>query len=154
VTAKESILFDTNVLVYATNEDSPFFEVAKELRQKALVGEIRACITPQILAEYYSVVTSPRRVTKPLSPKQAREEVEAYLQADAIRKLPIQSSASAQMVELADRYRVREQGIYDVQLVATMLDHGVKSIYTANEKDFERFKEIQVINPFTPSEPS
>lgn len=149
VAAKEPILLDTNILVYATNEDSPFFAQAKALLLQALAGELKACVTPQILAEYYSVITSPKRVTKPLSPKQASEQVEAFLQARAIRKLPIQASASQQMVKLAERYRIRGQAIYDVQVVATMLDHGMKTIFTANEQDFQRFKEIQVVNPLT-----
>lgn len=105
--AAEPVLFDTNLLVYATNEDSPFFTRAKELRDRALAGELTACITPQILAEYYSTVTSPKRVARPLTPKQAREQVEAYLKAVAILKLPIQASTSLRMVELAERYRVR-----------------------------------------------
>jgi len=29
-----------------------------------------------------------------------------------------------------------------------MLDNGIKRIYTNNEKDFKKFKEIEVINPF------
>lgn len=29
-----------------------------------------------------------------------------------------------------------------------MLEHEVKRIFTANEQDFKRFKEIEVVNPF------
>lgn len=145
--ALQPVMLDTNILVYATNEDSPFFAKAKTLRDQALSGVILACISPQVLSEFYSIVTSPKRVAKPLTPKEARESVEDYLLAKSILKLPLRESATKRMVELAEKYQIKEQNIYDAQLVATMLDHGVVRIFTANVKDFAAFKEIEAVNP-------
>jgi len=33
-------------------------------------------------------------------------------------------------------------------MAATVLDNGIKTIYTANEDDFKKFSGIEVINPF------
>ncbi|HED03241.1 MAG TPA: PIN domain-containing protein [Candidatus Fraserbacteria bacterium] len=140
------VLLDTNVLVYATNRDSPFYDRAQQVLQQALAGEPAACLTPQILAEYYAVITDPRRVESPLTPRQARAQIEALLQ--ALEVLPLRASSSRQMAELAERYRIRAQEVYDVQVVAAMLDHGISTILTANERDFRRFAEIEVRNPF------
>jgi predicted nucleic acid-binding protein len=38
--------------------------------------------------------------------------------------------------------------IFDAYLAATMLSNGINIIYTANDNDFEIFKEIEVVNPF------
>lgn len=145
---RRPVLLDTNVLVYATNEDSPFFPRARELLDQALAGDLEAAITPQILAEYYAVITDPRRLDQPLTPQEARQQVEALLGAGTIRLLPLKESTSRQMVELAVRHEIRAQEIYDTQVVATMLDHEVPVILTANEPDFQRFDEIEVRNPF------
>jgi predicted nucleic acid-binding protein len=46
---------------------------------------------------------------------------------------------------------VTGQRIFDVFLVATMMDNQVRTLYTQNTKDFSRFTDIQAINPFEPS---
>jgi predicted nucleic acid-binding protein len=40
--------------------------------------------------------------------------------------------------------------VFDLQLVATMLGHGVRRIYTFNAKDFDPFQELDVIVPTLP----
>jgi predicted nucleic acid-binding protein len=45
---------------------------------------------------------------------------------------------------------LRGQLVIDAQLVATMLPNGINRIYTYNEEDFSRFKEIVVLAPLIP----
>lgn len=45
------------------------------------------------------------------------------------------------------RYEVTKQEIFDLQLVATMLLYNVISLYTYNQTDFAKFKEIEVLSP-------
>lgn len=141
-------LFDTNLLVYATFKDLPFHKVAKKIRDSGLTGALRACLTPQVLTEFYSIVTSRKRVVKPLPPSIAAREVENYLRADSITKVYMKATTPQRIVELAREFEVTGARIFDVQLIATMLDNGIRRIYTANEEDFERFGEIEVVNPF------
>jgi len=145
---KSKVLLDTNILVYATFEDSILYKQAREIRDKAVRGEIKACLSPQILAEFYSVVTNSKRVTNPLTPKEAREIIELYFSTLHISKILMKRTTIQRTVKLAEKYKIKEQGIFDTQLIATMLDNGIKRIYTNNEKDFKKFKEIEVINPF------
>ncbi len=55
-------------------------------------------------------------------------------------------------MDLVQRYpqRVTNRKIFDAQLVATMLAHGVRRIYTFNVSDFLPFAEITVIEPNAP----
>ena len=46
------------------------------------------------------------------------------------------------------KYPIVGVDIFDAQLVSTMMEYGIKNIYTVNTKDFVRFKEIEVVNPF------
>ncbi len=141
------IFLDTNILVYAIDELSPFHKKAKEVRDKASEGEIKGCISFQVLTEFYSAVTNPNNKS-PLSPKKAKEEIKNYLRNGFIAKLPIKEKTIRKMIDLAEKKEIKGQNIYDVQIIATMLNNGVKMIYTNNDKDFRKFKEIKVINPF------
>jgi predicted nucleic acid-binding protein len=48
---------------------------------------------------------------------------------------------------LAEKHEVTGADVFDLQLVATMLENGVKRIYTYNRDDFEPFGELEVISP-------
>jgi hypothetical protein len=139
---------DTNILVYAANEDSPYHSDAKGVIERINSGELRACVSLQVLVEFYATVTNPRKVRQPLSTKEATEAVEGYLESD-IPKLYTKKDTLRLTLELARSYQVRGLDIFDAQIVATMVENRVKAIYTANEEDFRRYKEIAIINPLS-----
>lgn len=74
-------------MVYAADVSSPFYEVVRTLRDKGLKGEIVLCVCPQVLNEFFAVVTNPRRVTHPIAPQEAMEEVKKYLRSAHILKM-------------------------------------------------------------------
>jgi len=139
---------DTNILVHAANEDSPYHANAKGITEKVNGGEVSACLSPQVLAEFYATVTNPKKVRQPLSVEEATEAVEGYLESD-IPKLYSKKGTLRLTLELARSYQLRGLDIFDAQIVATMVENRIKTIYTANEKDFRRYKEIEVINPLS-----
>jgi len=143
----EPVLFDTNVLVYASNADAPVHERALTLVKRALAGEIDAALTPQVLAEYLAVVTDPRRLEHPIAPHDAQGQIDALLDGP-LRLLTLDDATTRRLAELAAAYDVRAQRLYDLHLVATMLAHGVLTIYTANVHDFRRYAEITAVDPF------
>jgi predicted nucleic acid-binding protein len=69
-----SFFVDANVLVYAALKDDSRHEVSKALLKDAGRGALH--ISSQILAEFYSTVTSPKRVTSPYSPSEAVDFIE------------------------------------------------------------------------------
>ncbi|MCS7197681.1 MAG: type II toxin-antitoxin system VapC family toxin [Candidatus Bipolaricaulota bacterium] len=138
-------LLDSNILVYAADRDAPYHREAKEFRDKAVQGQISACISPTILTEFYAIVTDSRRVRNPLSPGEALREVEAY--SKALKVIYPSSAAIEKLKELIGKYKVKRQQIFDLFIVATMLEHNVDTIYTMNKKDFSQFSEIQVETP-------
>jgi predicted nucleic acid-binding protein len=60
-------------------------------------------------------------------------------------------SAVRRWTELADRHNVTGAKVFDLQLAATMIENGVKHIYTYNRADFESLAEIQVLTPEEPA---
>ena len=145
------ILFDANVLVHAHAVNSPLYEVARRLRDQAAQGELAACVSPQVLCEFFAVTTDARRFRPALSPQQAIHEVTTYWTRSGFRKILPTERTIARLGELLDQDVVTGQCIFDAFLVATMLENGVTTIYTANTKDFLPFHELQVVNPFEPS---
>lgn len=142
------ILLDTNILVYAANTICEFHEIASKIRDDVIIGKIKGCISLQNLSEFYSVITSQKRVQKPLSSKEAVEEVKKYAQAEKLLKIHFNNCTVDIFCDLAAKYKIKAQDIYDLRIVATMLDNGVNEILTANDRDFNQYSEVNVINPF------
>jgi predicted nucleic acid-binding protein len=55
-------IIDTNVLVYALDAEAPTHPAARALLEAARDGAATLYVTSQILCEFYSIVTNPRRV--------------------------------------------------------------------------------------------
>jgi predicted nucleic acid-binding protein len=141
-------LLDTNILVHAANEDSPYHADAKSVIERINSGELKACLSGQILAEFYATLTNPKKVRQPLSVKEGALAIEGYLESDILKLYPRRDTLKLTL-ELVRSYQVKGLDIFDAQIVATMVENKIKTIYTANEKDFRRYKEIEVINPLT-----
>lgn len=143
-------ILDSNILVYAYNEDSPCHKKAKEIRDKSLSGEIKGCITPQNLYEFYAIVTDSRRAKNPLTPDSAAIEVRNYYDSRIKKVYPLENTF-LKVVELVKRYQITKQSIHDIHLLATMLDNCIDGIYTRNEEHFKNLckdEGIELINPF------
>lgn len=132
---------DSNVLVYAATPAAPQHQASRALLESG--GAL--CVSPQVFAEFYSVVTNPRRVTIPFTPAEARAFIRVLL--PRVEILPIPKTVVERWSQLAEEHNAAGAEVYDLQLGATMLDHGVSRIYTYNQSDFESFAELTVIAP-------
>lgn len=142
----EPILFDTNVLVYNQDQESSFYARAADYHERAFSGKINGMISSQNLLELVAVITNPKRITKPLSLKQASGEVEKYLSTPSFTTIYPNDTTMDIFTKLLNRYRLKHPiQTFDLFLVATMLSNGIKAILTANDQDFTLFKEISVI---------
>lgn len=145
-----SALLDANILVYADQAHDEHHKAAKAIRDLGQRGELSLCVTPQVLNEYFAVVTNPRRVTHPLPPAVAMAEVEKYVHSRHIRMLYPGPGVHDRLRELFERRSVTGADIFDLYLIATMLENGVRRIYTFNTDDFTPFSEIEVLTPPEP----
>ncbi len=143
----EISLLDTNVLVYAADEFSPFYKASKSLRDKGLRGEVSLCIFPQILSEFFAVITDSKRVASPRSQQEAISEIEKYFSCKRIAKFSPGPDVIEIMLDLLNRHNIKRQEIFDLQLVATMLSNDITRIYTFNRGHFEKFQEIEALEP-------
>ncbi len=138
---------DANVLVYAALKDDSRHEVSKDLLKDARRGVLH--LSPQILAEFYSTVTSPKRVTEPYSPLEAIEFIETLLSYEHVVVLPISQDVPSRWISLLKIAEVRGPHVFDLQIAATMLAHGLRKLVTYNGQDFKNVSEVQVSEPET-----
>ena len=143
----ESALLDSNILVYCHQALSIFHNQSRTILEKGMRGELALCVCPQVLFEFYTVITNPKRVTNPIGPAEAALEVEKYLKARNIFKVYPKEDILEVALDLLKKYPVKQREIFDLQLVATILSNNVLRLYTYNLDHFTKFKEIEVLSP-------
>jgi hypothetical protein len=131
-------IVDTNVLVYALDADAPQHAAARALIDAARTdAPATLFVTSQILCEFYSIVTNPRRVTKPRTGAEAVAAISSLLA--FLHVLPVPAHTVDGLLDLLRRHPVTGGDVFDLQIVATMQANGVGRIYTFNTDDFAIF---------------
>lgn len=121
-------LVDTNVLLYAANTDDGRSRVCQQLLKHDLRTTHRLCLTPQILFEYFAVITNANFTGRPLTRDQALLDISHW--AELLPVLPISPTVHEQVFDLLRTTRTTGRHIFDLELAATMLAHNVSTIYT------------------------
>jgi len=107
-------------------------------------------ISNQILIELYCTLTK-KVHKKPKTSEEAWEYVDWVKSSFDGNVKPITDEVIDKLVELGEKYQtVSGIKVYDMQIVATMLNYDIDTIITANDKDFAIFEPegIKIINPF------
>src|SRR4051812_21054247 len=112
---------DTNILVYAFYQGAPHHAASRALVDQAKSPGADLCIAPQSLAEFYSVVTNPKRVQPAKSAADALVAVTDILALPGLSVLPAPVDLVDRWVQLVRQNPVTGAKVFDVQLVATML---------------------------------
>jgi hypothetical protein len=140
------IAVDTNLLVYAHREDSPWHETA--FARLAELAESRSpwAIPWPCLHEFLAIVTHPRIYAPPTPLQAAIDQIEAWLEAPSLVLL---SEADGYWPVLRDALSVaRATGaqVHDARIAALCRFHGIQELWSA-DRDFGRFPELAVRNP-------
>lgn len=138
-------IVDSNILVYALDADGPHHVASRALLDAARAASATLYVTSQILCEFYSIVTNPRRVPKPCSAMEAVAVISDLL--TYMQVLPAPARAVDGWLDLLRRRPVTGGEVFDLQIVATMLANDVQRIYTFNTADFLVFPELAVVTP-------
>ncbi|MCW3983696.1 MAG: PIN domain-containing protein [Candidatus Bathyarchaeota archaeon] len=142
------ILLDTNILVHAYNKSSPHQQEAANILKKALKGETKACLTPQILYELFMVVTNPKRVEKPLPIAEAADLCIDLWESNNIDKLNHSEVALLEVFKLVKKLKLDRAKIFDCVLAVIAKENNVKTIFTENIDYFKRYSFLKTHNPF------
>ena len=140
-------VLDANVLAYAVDAEAPQHAASRALLDAAIDPSVTLYVTSQILCEFYSLITNPRRVRVVSSSAEALSIISSMLALPGLYVLPSPARTVAGWMQLLQRRPVTGGDVFDLQIVATMQANGVQRIYTFNTGDFEVFPELAVMTP-------
>jgi predicted nucleic acid-binding protein len=132
--------FDTNVLVYLFDEDSP----SKQARARELFSDQarsgRIVLSPQVLQELYVTVT--RKLARPLS---AEEALSSLTQLSVLPLVAVDGALILRAVQLHQRDSL---SFWDALIVQAALEGNCKTLLSEDMQHGRRFGDLLVQNPF------
>ena len=138
---------DTNILLYATNEDAPEHEVCKDFFRQIIEDPAEWVIADQVYLELYRPLRNPRVMSNPLSAKPAAKHVAILRYEMGISHCGYASECWKGLIRRLGADDFPYKRTPDAVLAAALLSYGVKIFYTRNTKDFEASGFESVINP-------
>ena len=138
------IAVDTNILVHADREDSPWNERA--LGAIAGLGGQRWGIPWPCLHEFLAVVTHPKIFNPPTPMEDALTAVETWLDAPLLSVLGELDGYWSILAELLQTSRVAGPRVHDARIAAICLQHGINELWSM-DRDFSRFARLATKNP-------
>lgn len=131
------IALDTNILVYAHREDSPWHEAASAHVAELAEGRAAWAIPWPCLHEFLAIVTHPLIYQPPTPLPMALDQVGAWLESPGYWN-PLGATLTAG--------QVTGPQVHDARVAALCRHHGVRELWSA-DRDFSRFPELSVRNP-------
>ncbi len=138
---------DTNILLYAADEDAAEHKAASTVVGEMLASPREWLLADQVLFEFYKALRNPRILHHPLDAREA---------ALRVRFLHSESGVTRCCYDLdnwdAVFARLSERGTpagrtHDLVLGITLKSNGVDRFYTRNTKDFQEIAFSELINP-------
>lgn len=139
------IAVDTNVLVYAHEPTSRFHRDALATLQH-LVEHDRWGLPVSCIAEFVSVVTSPRGLKRPSPLQDALAFLGDWISMTSCQVLLPREDFLHQLGGIMRAANVTGRSAFDAQIAAICRQHGVSRIATY-DRGFQRFAGIEVQNP-------
>jgi toxin-antitoxin system PIN domain toxin len=140
------IAVDTNILVYAHREDSPFHDPAAQRISELAEGSATWSIPWPCVHEFLAIVTHPRIYAPPTPLPRALDQVDAWLESPTLVLLAESGDHRPALRTILARGRIAGAQVHDARIVALCRQHGVRELWSA-DRDFNRFAGLTVVNP-------
>jgi hypothetical protein len=140
------IAVDTNILVYAHREDSPFHAPAVERMKTIAEGPADWAIPWPCIHEFLAIVTHPRIYTPPTPMADALAQIEAWMESPSLVLLAESAGYWPVLRDTLVRAHVAGAMVHDAKVAALCVHHGVRELWSA-DRDFGRFPGAKVVNP-------
>ena len=132
--------FDTNVLVYLFDADSPGKRKQARALFQAHAGAGDILLSTQVLQEFYVVVT--RKLARPLDAAAAGEAVVNFAE------LPIVNIDSKLVLAAIHRSRGSRLSFWDALVVQAAIEGNASTLYSEDMQDGMTLDGLKVVNPF------
>lgn len=140
----KSVIIDTNILVYLSDEESIFHNSVLNKFRELCENNYQIFITSQIKRELQVTLTKiNNKLIEPKPLSTIINEINSVL-----NFIPIlyESQNSLDILDnLILSYNIINQRIHDANIVSVAIDNQIEYIFTNNNKDFKVYKEIKII---------
>ena len=135
---------DTNILIYASFPENKFYEKAMDCIETGRPKGLN--VSRQVILEYISIATNEQIYSQYLTPEQAVENIEIFLEYMGVIE-PETPFDIQELKTVLKHYGIKKRRVFDLNIYLTMKAHYIPVLLTANEKDFVIFRDIEIINP-------
>ncbi len=140
------IALDSNILVYAHREDSPWHDRAYARIVQLAEARSPWAIPWPCIHEFLAIVTHPQLYDPPTPLEGAIDQVEAWLESPTLVLLSETADYWPPLRAVLLGGRIVGPQVHDARIVAICQQHGVSELWTA-DRDFGRFPDLTVRNP-------
>lgn len=140
------IAVDTNLLVYAHREDSPWHHSALKAMTGLADGAALWAIPWPCVHEFLAIVTHPRIYRPPTPMPIAIAAMRAWMGSPTLRLLGESPDHLDKFEHLVLIAKAVGPMVHDARIAALCLSHGVRQLWSS-DRDFSRFPTLKVKNP-------
>jgi uncharacterized protein len=144
------IAVDTNILVYAHRQDSPWHAHAAARLKEVAEGNASWGLPWPCIHEFLSIVTHPRIYSPPTEAQRALDQVNDWLLAPTLVLIGETDGYWAVLQRLIKDAKIVGPRVHDARVAAICIHHRVTELWTA-DRDFSRFPGVFARNPLVPS---
>lgn len=139
------VFCDTNVLLSAVDVKRTLHAQALHVLNVLPNDGTELCLSGQIIREFLAVCTRPIDVNGlGLPTRLAVRNAEAIVERSTI--LEETRGVAGRLRSLALKTKCAGRQMHDANVVATMQEHGLTRLITANPTDFARFSEVELVD--------
>lgn len=141
------LVFDTNILLYAANEQSEFHDVCRRRLNEARNDVSPSFVTWSICYEFMRACTHPRFPANPWRLDRAWDFVESLLDSPSFSILLLTERHQSVLAQtIRETPDIQGNRVHDMHIVALMREHGISRI-RAKDAGFRRFPFLSVADP-------
>jgi hypothetical protein len=141
-----SATLDANILLFASDESSPFHRHARSFLGELAAGPGIVYLFWPVVMAYLRIATHSAIFRSPLPLERAIENMEALLSRPHVQSPGEQASFWPTFRAVTEPASIRGNLVPDAHLVALMRQNDIGTIYT-HDRDFRRFDGVEVIDP-------
>lgn len=140
------IAVDTNILVYAHREESPFHARAAACLTELAEGNAPWAVPWPCIHEFFSIVTHPRIYDPPSPIARAVDQLDAWLESPTLVLLSESMAHWSILRSLVSSAQISGPMIHDARIAVICMQNGVTELLSA-DRDFGRFHGFKTRNP-------
>lgn len=140
------VAVDSNILVYAHREDSPWHAAALDCVRTLAEGRAPWAIPWPCLHEFLAIATHSKIYAPPTPLELAMAQVDAWLESPSLVLFGEGASYWPRLKALVSAGKIAGPRVHDARIAAICLEHGIDELWTI-DRDFSRFPALRVRNP-------